>query len=573
MTGSSRDIQDAERRLIDLSDLLEISQTLNQSLELEAILNHLLLASMGRFAISRGLFLLGNGDETFRVAVAKGLSDLPPGTEIALAAPAEAIELDAEDASYAELTKRRLAIAFPLWRGGSCAGILALGGKLTRKPFEPAEIDFLGSLASVAAPAIENSRVYGELQHLNARLDRKIHELNTLFELSRRFVGTLDAEAVLQLFSYALMGQLALTRFLIVIQRPNGREIVHARGIPVDEPERWRDETFWELLSSIEEPLKIDAGSRGPFAKVGLTAVVPIRREAETYGFVGLGARPSKQSYTDEELAFANALANQAIIALVNAWLVEEAIESRRLEEELAIAKSIQERLFPKRIPEANGYEIAAHSTPTRHIGGDYYDAIALDDGRLLLAIADVSGKGVPAALLMSNVQATLRALASSEIDLAASASRINEIIYANTDLNKYATFFYGILDPKRNTLVYTNAGHNPPILQRVGGDVETLETGGLPVGLMPGSGYEVGVVEIEEGDVLALYTDGVTEAENTEGEEYGPERLESLVREGASESALGLLERIVGDVARFAAGMPQGDDITAMVVKRLASA
>lgn len=569
MSSSSSDRQDAERRLIDLSDLLEISQTLNQSLELATILNHLLLASMGRFAIGRGVFLLSNGDGLYRVAVSKGLPDVHAGDTVTLPAPPDApILVEAAGEGLEFFASRKLAVLIPLHRGGSYLGLLALGAKLTRRDFTSEELEFLSSLASVASPAIENSRVYGEMQDLNARLDRKIHELNTLFEIGRRFVGTLEAAEVLRLFSYALMGQLLLTRFLIVLRRESG-DIVQARGISAVEPHKWQDPAFWEVLASLDGPLRVDAEAHGPLAEYGLLAVVPIRKEDVTHGFVGLGARPSGQVFSDDELAFAGALANQAIVALENAWLIEETIEKRRLEEELAIASNIQSRLFPKQLPDVAGYQLAARSTPTRHVGGDYYDAIELGDGRYLIAIADVSGKGVPAALLMSNVQASLRALCGPEMDLAANASRISEIIYANTDFNKYATFFYGILDPSSHLFPYTNAGHNPPMLLRATGDLEGLEAGGLPVGLMPGSTYESAIARIDAGDVLALYTDGVTEAVNTAGDEFGEDRLERLVRELAHLDAATLLDRIYEDVFTFSAGMPQADDITMVVIKR----
>src|SRR5262249_21945990 len=192
---SSRDTQDAERRLIELSDLLEISQTLNQSLQLETILNHFLLASMGRFAIGRGMFLLAQSDGRFRVAVAKGLPNVAPGLEVEVACPPQAHALVAEAGPGFEFfAERKLAVLIPLVRAGTCVGLLALGAKLTRKEFEAEELEFLGSLASVATPAVENSRVYGELQDVNARLDRKVHELNTLFEIGRRFVGTLEPD-------------------------------------------------------------------------------------------------------------------------------------------------------------------------------------------------------------------------------------------------------------------------------------------------------------------------------------------------------------------------------------------
>ena len=571
MTSAHGDGKDWERRLLELSDLLEISRTLNQSLELEAILNQLLLASMGRFAVGRGVFLLASDALTHRVALAKGVSGVKQGDEVRLeSAVCEPVDATGGDSPSEFFAANKLALLIPLQHASSHVGILALGPKLTGRAYEPAEIEFLRSLANVATPAIENSRVYGELRLVNERLDRKIHELNTVFELGRRFVGTLESDEVLRLFAFALMGQLLLTRYLIVLQRPAG-DVVHAKGISIPDAPPWQGPEFWERLAELERAVSIDAGVEPGLAALKLAAIVPIRKDDVTHGFLGLGARPSGGGYTDDELAFAAALANQAIVALENAWLIEETLEKRRLEEELAIASNIQSRLFPKHLPAIPGYDVAARSTPTRHVGGDYYDAIDLGDGFVLIAIADVSGKGVPAALLMSNVQASLRALACRGMDLAGNAAKINDIIYANTDFNKYATFFYGILDTASNLLRYTNAGHNPPMLLRSDGVIETLDAGGLPVGLMPGSVYESGETTLHPGDLLVLYTDGVTEAESSDEEEFGTGRLELLVRETASEAACDVLERIAADVDEFATGMPQADDITMLVLKRAA--
>jgi sigma-B regulation protein RsbU (phosphoserine phosphatase) len=568
---------DAERRLIELADLLEVSQSLNESLELDTILNRLLLASMGRFAVGRGVFLLGRasgalGRERFRVVVSKGLADVRPGLELDLAhAPEAPVDLAAGADGLEFFAERRIALLIPLRRAGRSVGLLGLGRKLTGAPFEPSEVSFLDSLASVATPAIENSRVYEELQKLNTRLDRKIQELNTLFEIGRKLVAVLDGEEVLRLFSYALMGQLLLTRHLIVLRRPNGEQIIRGRGVKLDDADMWLDDAFWTLLGSLEGSLRIDPATGGALAEQGLAAIVPIRKDQVTHGFLGLGARPSSHGFTDDELAFAGALANQAIISLENAWLFQETLEKRRLEEELALASAIQRNLFPKRLPEIPGYDLAANSTPTRHVGGDYYDMIDLGDGRTLIAIADVSGKGTPASLLMSNLQAALRALADSDIDLAANAAKINELIYSNTDFNKYATFFYGVLDARTHRFTYTNAGHNPPFLLRSSGEMETLSVGGLPVGLMSGVSYEQGEVGIGPEDVLVLYTDGVSEAMDAAGDEFGEARIEEICRECAAGTAANLLGRMVEDVARFSAGLPQADDITAVVLKRLA--
>jgi phosphoserine phosphatase RsbU/P len=568
---------EAERRLIELHDLLDISQTLNQSLDLNATLNQLLLTSMGRFAVGRGLFLLGSGvgeppigDEAvarFRVAVCKGVADLPVGTEVEIPrAPDATVDLTTDPDGFNVFIERKLTLLVPLRRAGTCVGILALGRKLTGSPFNTSEMEFLESLASVSTPAIENSRVYEEVQALNTRLDRKIHELNTLFEISRNLVATFDAEEVIRLFSYALMGQLLISKHLLVLRRPSGY-VVRGRGIKYDEPSPWTNDLFWDMIAAVEGPIRIDAIAAAELASHGIAALVPIRKENVTHGFLALGARPGGQPFTDDELAFSGALANQAIISLENAWLFDETVEARRLEEEMALASAIQRKLFPKSLPQIEGYALDARSTPTRHVGGDYYDMIELGDGRTLIAIADVSGKGAPASLLMSSVQASLRALAHPEIDLAAAALRINELIYANTDFNKYATFFYGVLDSRAHRFCYTNAGHNPPFLLRANGEMETLTVGGLPIGLMPGMSYEQAEVEIGSDDLLVLYTDGVSEAVDAAEQEFGEARIEELMREGGS--ATDVLERIALAVAAFSEGLPQMDDITMVVLRR----
>ncbi len=570
MSSSSKDSQDAERRLIELSDLLEISKTLNQSLELDAIINHLLLASMGRFAVGRGIFLLPEGGSRFRVELAKGLSGTAVGTAAEIPnVPELPTVLEDGGEGFEFFTERQLALVIPLRRGGNCVGLLGLGRKLTKTPFKTSEVDFLDSLSGVAAPAIENSRVYAELRDLNVRLDKKVQELNTLFEIGRSLLSTLEAEHVLKALTYALMGQLRLTRHLVVLRPPSGTEVVRMRGIKSEEPHVWSDEGFWAEIDAADGALHSCVERGHPIGALGVEAVIPFRKESVTRGFLGLGTRPSGEPFTEDDLAFATALANQAIISLENAWLFEETIEKRRMEEELALASQIQRNLFPKHLPEIEGYELAARSTPTKHVGGDYYDAIDLGGGRTLIAIADVSGKGTPASLLMSNLQASLRALTSSGIDLAAIAAKMNGLIYSNTDFNKYITFFYGVVDTVTHRFAYTNAGHNPPYLLRADGRLEQLEVGGLPIGLMPGSTYEQAEVEIGPSDLLVLYTDGVNEAVNVANEEFGEERLLELMRGSTGLTVVETLDRISEEIDRFAAGLPQGDDITLLILKR----
>lgn len=256
-----------------------------------------------------------------------------------------------------------------------------------------------------------------------------------------------------------------------------------------------------------------------------------------------------------------------------NYELLKEQIETvvaerSKLEREMDIARTIQTQLLPKSFPELPGWDIYGFSVPARHVGGDCFDVIDMGDGKLAITIGDVAGKGTPAAILMANVQAAVRALAESGAEPRQLMRHVNRIAYSYTGDSEFITFFYCVLDTKTGAIRYVNAGHNLPCVLRGNGEKEFLDKGGLIVGIMPDVEYEDAVVTLGSGDSIVLFTDGVTEALNPHEEMFGDERLEDLLVEHRHLGAQDIEKRIYTELQGFVAGAAQADDITMVAVK-----
>jgi phosphoserine phosphatase RsbU/P len=244
----------------------------------------------------------------------------------------------------------------------------------------------------------------------------------------------------------------------------------------------------------------------------------------------------------------------------------EALVHQQEQEREIAEAKAIQEKLLPREIPQMPGYEIASAWQSARLVGGDYFDILPLDAKILGLCIADVAGKGMPAALLMSNLQAAVRGLSSLSVAPNVLCNRLNSIVYRNTESDRFITFFYAQLEALTRRLTYVNAGHNAPFLVRSDGSHERLQVGGTVLGVFDSRDYEMASVELSEGDRVILFTDGVTEASNPAGEEFGEARLLRLLQLHRSLAADELQTKILTVVAEFSGGRWQ-DDATLMVL------
>jgi serine phosphatase RsbU (regulator of sigma subunit) len=296
---------------------------------------------------------------------------------------------------------------------------------------------------------------------------------------------------------------------------------------------------------------------------------VPLGVSEKVFGIIYADSPIAEGRFTEDHLKVLTTLASVAAIRVENARLVEARFQQERLERELQLASEIQQRFQPTAPPIVPGYELQGISFPCYEIGGDYYDFIQRDDGRLVIALGDVSGKGTAAALLMSSLHAAIHAQTGSHDTLVETISAVNRYLAENIPPNRFVTLFYAELDPESGAVSFLNAGHNPPLIVHAAGTVEQLASGGLPLGIKADADYREGRTQMQLGDVLVIYSDGVTEAASPNGEEFGPTRLYEVVSRNVDASAAGIRDRIESALTKFSQGTQAADDITLVIVKR----
>jgi phosphoserine phosphatase RsbU/P len=300
---------------------------------------------------------------------------------------------------------------------------------------------------------------------------------------------------------------------------------------------------------------------------------VPLGVGANVFGIIYADSPLSDNRFTEDHLKLLTTLASVAAIRVENARLTEEQMERERLEREQQVASEIQQRFLPAAAPQIEGWELQGISFPCYEIGGDYYDFIQREDGKLVVALGDVSGKGTAAALLMSSLHAAIHAQADTHDSISETIGAVNRYLVESIPPNRFVTLFYAELDPRKGALTFLNAGHNPPLIVHAGGTMEQLAAGGLPLGIMSDAEFREGRTQLRPGDVLVIYSDGVSEAVNPGGEEFGPTRLYEVVARNLDASASGIRDRIESAVTKFCQGTPAADDITLVIVKRNAEA
>lgn len=296
----------------------------------------------------------------------------------------------------------------------------------------------------------------------------------------------------------------------------------------------------------------------------------PLLAGSEVLGMLYMDSPFTPAYFGQNALDLLTTIARVAAIKIENTRLLEARLEKRRFEEELQVASEIQLSLHPTRPPQLAGWDIAGLSFPCREIGGDYYDFIPRGDDKLLLAVGDVSGKGMGAALMMSSVHAALRAQAQTARTLADIVAAVNDYLVENSPENKFLTLFCAELDPATGILHYTSAGHDPALLVRADGTYTELAAQGIPLGILPNIAPAIHQVSLLPGDVLAIYTDGLTESLNEQGEILGLERLAQTILKHRGLSASRLRDRVEEAVSRFVGRAPTADDLTLLLLRRL---
>lgn len=457
----------------------------------------------------------------------------------------------------------------PLEAEGEVHGHLGLAGVPTEGLSEIAP--FLGLLLGALIGAHRLSRLFKEAEF---EVKTRLLELESLYDLGLSLGGQLDLAA---LGDEVLFRSISLTdagKGMLVLFDEEGR-ILFERNIggdllPRDQFVSWNlpegeavinnaasvTPTAGARLSSCEKCLAVAVSARG--RRLGALAVADKEsREGRVLDFTATDAR------------LLSLFANQAAAAIDTARLHREAIEKERIERELELAAAIQREILPRFLPAVRGVELAAANLPTHQVGGDYYDLFPLSGGRIAFLVADVSGKGVPAALLVSTVHAAVHLQIHDARTILELVVKIDRHLQRYAATRKFLTLFFGILKPETGQLNYVSAGHNPVLLARAAGDMLHLNATGVPVGMFPNARWKEESVQLEKGDLLCIYTDGLTEAVNAKDEEFGLARLSERIADGRRLPLRALCDDVVSAVADFARGVPQHDDQTLLLVRR----
>ncbi|MBI5476895.1 MAG: SpoIIE family protein phosphatase [Ignavibacteriales bacterium] len=578
MSGISKKINPPSSKAenaFELTSLFEFSTVVNASLDLKFIFNHFLLTLMGKFLSLKGIVLLERRTNVFMIENVKGLSTELINLEWKLGKiPNRIIFIKAEKKSRFPWLKYfqelGVTVLIPLSTRNRIVGVVGFAPLKHDKKFSEKETLYIKSIFNIAAVSIEKGLFIQELGTVNRQLDRKIQELNTLFEVGKEFNTVMQRERLIKLLIFSVMGQIGVNRYFLCLEEDGDMRVV------AEKLDRRNREDVCRYIPYLTKPkLVSDLNNKNEkpwrlwMEEIGIEVVIPLQLQQQTRGLLALGEKLNKDNYTEKDLEFLSSLGNLAMISLDNIRLFNDAIEKQRMEDELLIAREIQKGLLPSTLPKIPSMDISAVNISSKQVGGDYYDVIQLSSHHFVIAIGDVSGKGTPASLLMASLQATIRALVPLGLSLSELTKRVNDLICDNTTSGRFITFFWGIIDTESMKLNYVNAGHNPPVLVHSDGSMELLEKGGIILGIMKDvSPYVEGIISLHKDDALVLFTDGVSESMNCDNIEFSDEKLRSLIIQNRKNSANEIMNSIVDSIKKHAVDTSQSDDITLLVIK-----
>lgn len=431
-------------------------------------------------------------------------------------------------------------------------------------------------------PDRENPDDVQNLMNENLRLKAAVEELSILNDIATAIGSTLSLEEIIELIVKKCIKHLKVEQGSVTMVekqeeaspfRTMIREADTSREVM---PYRLDTQlTGWMLknqkpllINSFEDTDALKGVKREDFPFRSLLSV-PLLLKGQIIGSLNVFNKRTEEGFTQDDKRLLTIIATQSAQVVENARLYKEEQALQLIQEEMRVAYKIQMDLLPKEFPAIAGYDIAGISIPAKTVGGDYFDFISIDEERLAFCLGDVSGKGMPAALLMANLQATLRGQRLDQLTPKECIKRSNALMFKSTDVDKFATFFYGILDTGKQQLFYTNAGHNYPLLLRMDKEPMRLDVGGLVLGALEEFSFSEDCVPFEPGDILIVFSDGISEAVNSSGEEFGEEILHEISTKNRNTSAEQLIDKIIDSVHHHTGGLPQRDDMTLIVIKR----
>jgi len=425
---------------------------------------------------------------------------------------------------------------------------------------------------------------------IDRRFFREAYDAEQILnDLAERVRSIVEIEPLLKTVAGRIAEALHVSKVSVLLNEGGPFQVAYSRGherVPLNFPDGagavqqlkeekkpvrvyFEDRNGWLYNEAVSEE------ERRRLREMEAELLLPLFAKDTLTGFMALGRKRSEAPYSGSDLRLLNSVAAQTGLAIEVSRLTMkvsvEAAQRERLNRELEIAREVQQKLFPQLLPSVHGLDYCAECRPAREVGGDYYDFLELPDGKFTIAVGDVSGKGIGAALMMASLQASLRGQAPIIRHMPALMQKINKMVYESSSANRYATFFYGEYDAAVRRLTYVNAGHNPPVVLRGCGTNRQIfrwETGGPVIGLLPEVEFQAASFDFEPSDMVVLFTDGISESMNANDEEWGEERLLACAKTCEGLNARETLDRMMQEAVAFAAGAPQHDDMTLAVFR-----
>ncbi len=421
-----------------------------------------------------------------------------------------------------------------------------------------------------------------QLQMENQRLRRAVEELSILNDLATAIGGTNDPTEIMQIIvKRSLRTVHAEQGVITLIDQHRNHDLLSTFVRSMSSSSEHRaihpDESVLGWIMTYQRPLVVNDPANDPRFQgtrwdhtVRSIICVPMVARSKLVGTLTIYNKKDDSGFTEADQRLVSILAAQSAQVLENARLHEEEREFHQIQEELRLANQIQSKLLPEQMPRVEGYDLAGMSKPAHSVGGDFFDFVPIGEKQLCFWVGDVAGKGLPAALTMATIQATLRGNTASSQDVSRVLDRTNRYLCGNTTRSTFVTLFLGVLDAGKHVVHYGNAGHNRPLLLKNGQDPQTLSHGDLVLGFSEEIVFEEISVQLDPGDVLVVYSDGINESMSSERVQYGEERLVETISSRRSESAKVMIRAVVDSVQEHAGRAPQADDLTIAIIKRL---
>jgi len=451
------------------------------------------------------------------------------------------------------------------------------------KQYSSTDLDAVQLLSKNIEQIIHNEFLTNSLDRSNKQTQKMISEMGALHEISRMFESVLNLDALLKYVlekCMNLMNAEAASSMMVVegtdelefkiVLGPNAEGVKPFRLKIGKGISGWVAENNEPILipDAYDDPRFDPSFDKRSGFRTRSMLCVPLTYKSKPIGVMTILNRLDGNPFTESDKNLLTTFASQAALAIENTQLLQAAIEKERLDKELQVAAEIQQLIIPQTIPDVPGLEISATYIPCKEVSGDFYDIIPINENECVFVVADVSGKGIPGAMLVSTMQATLKAYLEYSTELLSIITNLNDRIMKNTTEDRFITFFFGLYNAKDSTFTYINAGHNPPILVQNDRKLEKLKTGGIFIGCMPWT-YEIAKIDLPAGSILTMYTDGLVEAMDNKNEEFGEQRLEEVLLSNFNASMDDLKQEIITGVKTHLSGNILDDDFTLLLVKK----